>query len=151
MSAQKRLFAEGSFQVGYPTMKMQAWIVFIASSLASSLSWSEDGGMSPEYSRCEARAQSETPALMDCLDSEYKWQDKRLNMAYKSALTNLSPKKADELRKVQRAWLAYVEGQCGFLYDADDFSGSLDRLRAQYCQVDERAKRASLLESLVVH
>ncbi len=88
---------------------------------------------------------------MDCLAVEFKRQDVRLNVAYKQLLAKLSPKKADELRRVQRAWLAYVEGECSFLYDADDFSGSLDHLTAESCQVEERAKRANSLEGLARH
>ncbi len=88
---------------------------------------------------------------MDCMGAEYERQDKRLNVAYKGLLANLPSKKADELRKVQRTWVAYVEGQCGFLYDAEDFSGSADRLAAQSCQVEERARRAEHLERLAAH
>lgn len=71
-----------------------------------------------------------------------------MNAAYKALLAKLSAKKADELRRVQREWLAYIEGECGFLYDSDDYSGSQDRLTAQLCQVEERARRADSLEIL---
>jgi uncharacterized protein YecT (DUF1311 family) len=132
-------------------MKLQIWLFAVGLTLTASSSWSAEQGLSADYSHCEARAKGEAPALMDCLDAEFKRQDARLNGAYKALLAKVSPKKADELRKVQRAWLTYVEGECGFLYDADDFSGSSDRLTAQSCQVEERARRADSLEALARH
>jgi uncharacterized protein YecT (DUF1311 family) len=50
---------------------------------------------------------------------------------------------------VQRAWLAYVEAECGFLYDNEAFSGTSDRVEASSCNVTERARRAADLEGIL--
>jgi uncharacterized protein YecT (DUF1311 family) len=84
-------------------MKLQIWVFAIGLTLSASPSWSADRGLSADYARCEERAKGETPALMDCLDAEFRRQDARLNVAYKALLVAMSPKKAEELRKVQRA------------------------------------------------
>lgn len=88
--------------------------------------------------------------MIECNGVEYTRQDRRLNDAYRKLLARLSKRKAEELRKVQRAWIAYVESECSFLFDDDESSGSLDRLSASTCNVTERAKRAAQLERLLM-
>jgi uncharacterized protein YecT (DUF1311 family) len=87
--------------------------------------------------------------VMECLGAEYTRQDKRLNDAYRKLLARVSKQKGDELRKVQRAWLAYVEAECGFLYDNEAFAGTSDRVEASSCNVTERARRAADLEGIL--
>jgi len=104
--------------------------------------------LSGTYELCEQKSGSVDQALMDCESAEFDRQDKRLNSNYRALLATISKSKGDELRKVQRAWLTFVEGKCGFLYDGTDYNGSLNRLMATHCEVIERARRADELEWL---
>ena len=107
--------------------------------------------LSAAYDQCTSKAESNTVSLMACESQEWERQDKRLNAAYQALLSKVSTPKGEELRKVQRAWLAYTEAKCGFLYDNEQFSGSLDRLVASHCSVVERTRRADELEILAKH
>jgi uncharacterized protein YecT (DUF1311 family) len=90
------------------------------------------------------------PGAIECLSAEYTRQDKRLNEAYRKLLARVSKPKGEQLRKVQRAWVAYAQAACGFLYDNDEFAGTSDRVAANSCNVTERARRADDLESFLV-
>jgi uncharacterized protein YecT (DUF1311 family) len=103
--------------------------------------------LSPQFDRCIAASGSVTSVLIECQSSEWERQDKRLNLAYQKLLAKVPAQKKTELRGVQRAWIAYVEAKCKFYYDNDEFSGTLDRVTAQYCGVQQRALRAEELET----
>jgi uncharacterized protein YecT (DUF1311 family) len=107
--------------------------------------------LSAAYEQCIKKAEAVTPSLMKCESEERERQDKRLNAAYQALLSKLTKAKAEELRKVQRAWLVYSEAKCGFWYDSEEFSGQLERLIASHCSVVERARRATELEVLAKH
>lgn len=102
-----------------------------------------------EFVACEAGADARTPQLMECLGKEIAQQDKRLNRSYQTLLGALPKQKQDELRKMQRAWLEFMQRKCSFLYDENDFNGQDDRLNAGYCSASERGNRASELEQLL--
>ncbi len=117
--------------------------------IAAPCAFAADGvKLSPKFDQCIARANGETPATMDCQSAEFDVQDKRLNAAYRKLLAKLTPSRAEQLKKVQRSWLAYVDGKCAFYWDADN-DGQLERVQAQYCSVVERARRAEELEGFV--
>jgi uncharacterized protein YecT (DUF1311 family) len=107
----------------------------------------DDVPLSKEYAQCIDKSGGSDFAMIECYGVEYTRQDHRLNNAYRKLLARVSKTKAEELRKVQRAWVAYVEGKCNFMYDNEEFSGTADRLSASACGVIERARRASELES----
>lgn len=105
--------------------------------------------LTPEFRRCEAKANGVTFDTLDCVDKEFTRQDKRLNKAYQALIAALTKQKQDELRKAQKAWLDYTEKDCAFLYDGHEFNGQDDRLNAAYCSLDERAERATVLEQIL--
>ena len=105
--------------------------------------------LTPQFGECVAKSDGGDFSALECQGAEFTRQDKRLNEAYRKTLARLPKAKAEELRKVQRAWFAFVEAKCGFLYDNHEFSGTLDRVAASYCGVEERARRAAELEQLL--
>lgn len=108
----------------------------------------EDVALSPEFDRCEKAAGGETFRLLDCQSKEFARQDKRLNEDYRHLLSKLSANKGSELKRVQRAWAAYVKPKCDFYFDNTEFNGQADRLGASRCEMVERARRAIELEQL---
>ncbi len=116
---------------------------------ATIASAANEAPLSKEHAQCMDKSGGSDVAMNECYGTEYTRQDRRLNNAYRKLLARASKTKADELRKVQRAWLTYVDAECNFLYDDEEFSGTADRLAASACNVTERAKRASDLESFL--
>jgi uncharacterized protein YecT (DUF1311 family) len=102
--------------------------------------------LSREHDKCIAQSGGSDLAMIECNGIEYTRQDRRLNAAYRRLLARVSKAKSNELRKVQRSWLAYVDAKCNFIYDNEEFAGTADRLSASNCKVTERARRASDLE-----
>ncbi|HWX01987.1 lysozyme inhibitor LprI family protein [Collimonas sp.] len=112
-------------------------------------SFADDGkSFTKQFYICEKKADAVTPEILDCVSQEFTKQDVRLNKAYRDLLSKLPQEKAEELRKVQRAWLGYVQAKCSFLYDGHELSGQEDRVAANYCSIQERAERATDLELL---
>ena len=109
----------------------------------------DDVPLSKELGQCIDKSGASDFIMIECYGAEYTRQDRRLNHAYRKLLARVSKPKAEELRRVQRAWLAYVESECSFLYDNEEFAGTLDRLVASACSVTERARRASDLEGFL--
>lgn len=118
--------------------------------LAASARGAEDVPLSKAFGKCTDKSGGSDFKVIECLGAEYTRQDKRLNDAYRKLLARLSKQKGEELRKVQRVWLAYVEAECAFLYDNEAFAGTADRVDASSCNVTERARRAADLESFLV-
>ncbi len=129
-------------------MKVQFAIAVVASVCTQVALAADASLLSADFAKCSKSAESVTSAIMACQSQEWSRQDKRLNIAYQALLARLTPKKADELRAVQRAWLAYEKAKCGFYFDGEDFNGTLNRVEASYCAVVERARRAEELEKV---
>lgn len=121
-------------------------VILVSTTIASA---ANEVPLSKEHGQCIDKSGGSDFAMIECYGTEYNRQDHRLNNAYRKLLVRVSKAKADELRKVQRAWLAYVDAECNFLYDNEEFSGTADRLSASACNVTERAKRASDLEGFL--
>jgi uncharacterized protein YecT (DUF1311 family) len=129
---------------------MKICLLFLPILLMSQIAHAHDENLlTPEFRRCEAKANGVTFDTLDCVDKEFTRQDKRLNTAYQALLAALPRQKQDELRKTQRAWLDYTEKDCAFLYDGREFNGQDDRLNAAYCALEGRAERATALEQIL--
>lgn len=76
----------------------------------------EDGvSFSPDYDRCREKPENDnTPGILRCGDAEIKFQDARLNKAYKADMADLkdSPAAKAALLKAQRAWIAFRDADC---------------------------------------
>jgi uncharacterized protein YecT (DUF1311 family) len=130
-------------------MRHQLITTAVVLAFASGAWAADEVPLSKELGQCIDKSGGSDFTMIECYGAEYTAQDRRLNNAYRKLLARLSKSKADELRKIQRAWLAFAESKCGFLYDNEDFSGTLDRLSASACNVTERARRATELEGLL--
>ncbi|MGD9947024.1 MAG: lysozyme inhibitor LprI family protein [Desulfobulbus sp.] len=105
----------------------------------------EDIGLSKEYSFCLDAAGGVTMSMIDCIHQETERQDLRLNKAYKMVMETLTPERKNELKKAQRAWIAFRDGNCQFY--ADPEGGSIAGISANDCYLRATASRASELES----
>jgi uncharacterized protein YecT (DUF1311 family) len=106
----------------------------------------EDVGLSKRFSRCMDSAGGTTSGMVDCISTEAKQQDVRLNKAYKELMATLSPERKKQLQEAQRAWIKFRDANCDFYYDPE--GGSLARVSANDCMMSSTARRAKELESL---
>lgn len=103
-------------------------------------------GITKQFSTCMDNSGGVTMNMLDCIDSETKQQDRRLNKAYKAVMDQLSPERKKQLQTAQRAWINYRDANCNFYADPD--GGSLARVSASDCLMSETASRAKELETL---
>ncbi len=80
---------------------------------------------------------------LSCIESEIKIQDKRLNFNYKKAVKNLSQKRKNQLRDIQRTWVKYRNQKCSFFYHKHSGSGGV--LDMAECSLEETVRRADEL------
>ncbi|UKE78122.1 lysozyme inhibitor LprI family protein [Xanthomonas graminis] len=95
----------------------------------------------PSYDACISAAAGVTPTMQDCIDTEYEYQDGRLNTVYKALMAKLGDAEKNALREQQRTWIAQRDEKC--FYDPD--SGQAGRVDAAECRLDMTAKRADEL------
>lgn len=85
--------------------------------------------------------------IVTCISSEYERQDKRLNQSYQQLRGQLSSGRRDQLLAAQRAWITYKEANCSFYADSE--GGTIARINANACVLNETIKRANELENLM--
>lgn len=87
-----------------------------------------------------------TYEMVECFKAKTEAWDKRLNAAYPKALAAAQPKQREQLRKAQRAWVAYRDANC--LYWALG-EGTIARIQASDCMYRMTKERAEELEGAV--
>jgi uncharacterized protein YecT (DUF1311 family) len=105
-----------------------------------------DPTFSPAFQPCLDKAGGVTTEMVNCIGAEADLQDKRLNAAYKKAMTVLTPARQKELQGVQRLWLQYRDAKCKFAFDPD--GGTMAHVESADCMLTMTAERAQELEAL---
>jgi uncharacterized protein YecT (DUF1311 family) len=96
------------------------------------------------YDQCLKNAGGVTPDIQDCIETEYEYQETRLDKAYQELLAKLGGDKKTVLETEQKRWLDDRDAQCGV--DPDE-GGQGQRLEANDCFLEMTAKRAAELET----
>jgi uncharacterized protein YecT (DUF1311 family) len=94
------------------------------------------------YAVCLKAAAGVTPDMKQCMGTEYAYQDKRLNVAYRALMVTLGKDQRAKLRSEERAWIAYRDSHCAL----DPNGGQAAELDAYDCSVQETSRQASALE-----
>ena len=97
----------------------------------------------PSLKECLGNSEDATPAMRDCLDAEHVYQDKRLNLAYRKLMANLSADERPALRAEERRWITFRDKFCATTPEP----GQGQELDALSCLVNQTADRATELES----
>jgi uncharacterized protein YecT (DUF1311 family) len=100
-------------------------------------------GLRPSYQQCLDDSGGVTSKLLDCNGDELKYQDKRLNTAYKAVVKSLSPNDVSQLRAEERQWITSRDSDCA----PDPNGGTASTVDASGCKVEHTAKRARELEA----
>ncbi|WPX86726.1 lysozyme inhibitor LprI family protein [Pseudomonas asiatica] len=114
--------------------------------LACVLPLAQADDYTPGYGQCMDKASS-TVAMSECIRAETQLQDQRLNRVYKQLMGKLDAGQQKSLRDVQRKWLAYRDGNCGFHVQAS--GGTMAQLEGGYCVMDMTRDRAAELERVL--
>lgn len=135
-----------SFDAHAITLPMLVALV-LSAGMAHAQDVAEQGNASTNYTRasyatCLTAAAGVTPDMKQCMGTEYAYQDKRLNVAYKALMATLGKDQKTKLRSDERAWIAYRNSHCTL----DPNGGQAAELDAYDCSVQETAKQASALE-----
>ncbi|ATC25887.1 lysozyme inhibitor LprI family protein [Caulobacter vibrioides] len=111
----------------------------------------EDGvRFSPDYDRCREKPENDnTPGILRCGDAELKFQDARLNKAYRADMADLAdaPDAKAALLKAQRAWIAFRDADCATVQALS--GGTIRPIYVQSCYLKHTARRAQALEELL--
>lgn len=86
-----------------------------------------------------------TIAIVECKVALTQEWDDRLNAAYRTLVTDLPEDRAAALRDVQRAWIAWRDGNCRWYAGGE---GSIARIEAAQCLHDLTRARAQELETM---
>lgn len=108
--------------------------------------FSDDVGLSKQYSACMEKSNGVTVEMVNCIGAETKRQDTRLNKAYKDLMATLSPARKKQLQDAQRLWVKYRDANCNFY--ADPEGGTIVQVTTSDCFMDATARRAKELEQL---
>jgi len=100
-----------------------------------------------DYNQCLKASRGVTLAMNNCIGSEYDFQDKRLNAAYKALRQSMPDAQRAALRDQERAWIADRDKACAPPTDG----GTADMLGANECRLDRTAERAAELEAQLKH
>ncbi|MBA6113003.1 DUF1311 domain-containing protein [Pseudomonas asiatica] len=114
--------------------------------LACVLPLAQADDYTPGYGQCMDKASS-TVAMSECIRAETQLQDQRLNRVYKQLMGKLDAGQPKSLRDVQRKWLAYRDGNCGFHVQAS--GGTMAQLEGGSCVMDMTRDRAAELERVL--
>lgn len=91
----------------------------------------------------EQSCDGSTYEMVECLKAKTAQWDKRLNIAYPKALDAAQPKQREQLRKAQRAWIAYRDANCLYWGLGE---GTIARIQAGDCMYRMTKERAEELE-----
>lgn len=103
-------------------------------------------GVRKSYDDCVATAQEHVRAQGECADSEFKYQDARLNRAYKALMSDVASDAIarDALQGAQRAWLIFFQKDCEAR--AGRFGSNDAPATLSMCRMESTALRAQQLE-----
>ncbi|NLS01306.1 DUF1311 domain-containing protein [Rhizobium sp. P38BS-XIX] len=99
----------------------------------------------PSYKACLDKSEGVTVTMRNCAGDELKYQDDRLNRAYKLLRSKLDQSGATQIRDEQRKWIADRDTECA----VDTNSGTAALIVADDCLVQTTSKRATELESRI--
>ena len=98
----------------------------------------------PAYDACVNASDGVTPALQDCGDEEFAYQQGRLRAAFAKIVAAPDGKAKDAVMDAQAAYMDDTDRYCSWNPDEDGQGQMLD---AQSCRLNRTANRADALQS----
>jgi uncharacterized protein YecT (DUF1311 family) len=94
---------------------------------------------------CTQKEGTSDGAQSGCSQREAAVWDQRLNAAYRGAIAKMEKEGADNLRKTQRAWIAYRDARC--IQAWATYHGSMAGPIQAWCEMEQTARQALWMES----
>lgn len=116
------------------------WLLAIATTTLGIGTYAAEDGYSTAYTACMDESGGVTANMLDCISSELKQQDARLNKSYNAAMQALETSQQAHLRDAQRLWIKFRDTDCSLLSSLT--GGSIDGLNQASCFLDMTKKRA---------
>lgn len=91
----------------------------------------------------EATCDGSTYEMVDCLKAKTAYWDKRMTVAYQTAMKDAAPKQREQLRAAQRLWIQYRDANCLY-YGMGE--GTIARIEAGECMRKMTEDRARELD-----
>ena len=99
----------------------------------------------PAYQQClDSPDGQSTMGMIACTGEELKVQDAALNVAWRDLTGPMNARQKANLRKAQRAWIAFRDADCAARFDED--WGSMSRIEANFCMLRRTVERTIELE-----
>ena len=102
---------------------------------------------SKAYNDCMTAANGDSPALLDCKQTEHDAWDRQLNQVYQALIGRRSGAAKTELRDDERAWIKRTAHTCDHAGDQEE-GGSLQAVEIDQCYLDETIARTVYLRGL---
>jgi uncharacterized protein YecT (DUF1311 family) len=112
-------------------------------SLAITAAKAHDNVLRDSYYKCAESNDGSTWDMQKCIETEFDYQDVRLNSAYKALRSKLFGEEAKNLISDERRWLSNMGNTCK--WDAET-EGQAQRIEANECSLEKTAQRADKLE-----
>jgi uncharacterized protein YecT (DUF1311 family) len=122
------------------------YLLFMALGSISITAHAKEIKISAQFLKCLDAAGGVTSATLECISTELKNQDSRLNKAYKELAESLLPLRKKELQETQRAWIKFRDANCNFYADPD--GGSMAAISSKDCLLTTTKSRAEELEKI---
>ena len=116
------------------------WLLAIATTTLGIGTYAAEDGYSTAYTACMDKSGGVTANMLDCISSELKQQDARLNKSYNAAMQALEASQQAHLRDAQRLWIKFRDTDCSLLGSLT--GGTIDGLNQASCFLDMTKKRA---------
>jgi uncharacterized protein YecT (DUF1311 family) len=117
----------------------------VFASPAQSQATEDDAGVRPSYAQCLDKPGVDVPGWFECTAAEFKYQDTRLNKAYKALMVKSSEAEKIALRDSQRTWITDRDALCAI--DGDAMNGR--SITSNDCVLELTARRAAAIENYV--
>jgi uncharacterized protein YecT (DUF1311 family) len=98
------------------------------------------------YYKCASSTEGVTWAMQKCIETEFVYQDGRLNTVYRKLRVKLSEPRKSQLRDEEKKWIGDKNGSCK--WDAET-EGQAKRIEANICSLKMTAARAEQLEGMI--
>ncbi|XHH28517.1 lysozyme inhibitor LprI family protein [Xanthomonas euroxanthea] len=98
----------------------------------------------PSYDKCVRQSNAVHPVMMGCNNSEYEYQNARLNKVYRALMLKMAKDEKSELKQEERDWIKRRDDLCrsnGALG-----GGQAEALEDSSCMLNATAARADELE-----
>lgn len=95
------------------------------------------------YYECATNNDGSVWDMQGCVETEFEYQDARLNVAYRDVMAKLSDEQKSRLKDEERRWISARDSACSWDAQAE---GQARRIEANICALKKTADRAAVLE-----